>query len=350
MTRLLFHSKMVIMKVTKILPTPKPRRHIGRRIAAGLVFLLVIAATTWTVLNRQLIIDQITVWQYELPAEVLTLAKDSGLNDHGKFLLRASRAELNERAEFNRNCTMRESQAIVLGCFAARRIFIFNVTDERISGVRAVTAAHEMLHAAYARLGTRDRQNLDQLLEEQLARTTDQSLLELINIYAQSEPDQKFNELHSLFGTEVYQLSPALETYYKKYFADRHQVVQLYHAYSQVFTDLNTRAEKLQQELNAKNAAIAAASAQYRRDANQLSADIDEFNRCAKELNCFASQAAFDRARAALMTRQNDLQTTAAQINGQIDQYNAGVADLNALGIEAQKLNQSIDSHAPVIE
>ena len=35
----------------------------------------------------------------------------------------------------------------VLGCYANREISIFNVTDQRLDGIREVTAAHEMLHA-----------------------------------------------------------------------------------------------------------------------------------------------------------------------------------------------------------
>ena len=332
------------------LPQPKVRRHLGRRIFGAVIFVLIVGGSAWAAYNQQFIVDQFTAWQYDLPAKLTILAKDSGLNDHGKFLLRASRAELNEREDFNRNCTMRESQAIVLGCFSSGRIFIFNVTDERISAVRAVTTAHEMLHAAYARLSRGERQNLDKLLEEQLAETTDQNLLDLLEIYTQTEPDQKLNELHSLFGTEVEKLSPALEMYYKKYFSNRSQVVHLYQKYSQVFTDLHDRAQTLQQTLNTENAAIEAAIAQYNETTATLSSDIDKFNSCAQTLNCFASEAAFNAARAALVARQNALQAMAVQINNQINEYNASVAELNAIGIEAKGLNQSIDSHAPSID
>jgi hypothetical protein len=216
--------------------------------------------------------------------------------------------------------------------------------------VRIVTAAHEMLHAAYERLGAGERQNLDKLLQEQLARTTDQELLDLVKIYEKSEPGQELNELHSLFATEVAELSPELETYYKKYFVDRQKVVAAYQKYHQVFADLEARADNLKKQLDAENVSIAAAVADYERGVAALSTDINEFNACAKTLNCFASQAAFQQARAALITRQNSLSATANQINTRVEQYNVGVAELNALGIEAKKLNQSIDSHAPTIE
>ena len=327
----------------------KPR-HFGRRIAAALIFLAIMGAGVWAAFNRQFIIDQFTVWQYDMPRAVAALASDGGMNEHGEFLFRASRPELNDRANFNKNCAMRERQAIILGCYASGRIYVFDVTDARVSGVRTVTAAHEMLHAAYERLGAGERSDINKLLKKQLARTTDQELLDLVKIYAQTEPGRELNELHSLFATEVADLLPELENYYKKYFADRSKVVQVYQKYHQVFADLDARAAELKRQLEIKNAEIAATMAQYQTDVNALSLDIDEFNRCAQTLNCFASQAAFGQARAKLIARQNALKSTASQINSQIEQYNIGVAELNALGIEAQKLNQSIDSHAPLIE
>ncbi|MCL2280356.1 hypothetical protein FWC31_00495 [Candidatus Saccharibacteria bacterium] len=333
-------------------PILKPRRYhnIGRRITIAPIFFFIIIATVWAAFNRQFITDQITVWQYDMPPAVEELADDSGMNNHGKFLFHASRPELNDREEFNKNCTMREQQAIVLGCYVARRIYIFDVTDERVKGVRTVTAAHEMLHAAYERLDARERKELNKILEKQLAQTTDQELLDIVKLYTEAEPGQELNELHSLFATNLADLLSELENYYKKYFTDRGRVVAVYQKYHEVFTSLNTRAKELSNSLNDQNAAIAAATLQHERDMKQLASDVSEFNRCAQIMNCFASHAAFDRARAALIVRQNNLQNMADQINAQIEQYNINVAELNALGIEVQKLNQSIDSHAPMIE
>ena len=35
--------------------------------------------------------------------------------------------------------------------------YIYNVNDERLNGLKEVTAAHEMLHAAYERLPESDK-------------------------------------------------------------------------------------------------------------------------------------------------------------------------------------------------
>ncbi|MCL2451896.1 hypothetical protein FWD20_03465 [Candidatus Saccharibacteria bacterium] len=338
------------MSITASSSAPKSRRRLSRIIVSVSIFVIIAGAGAWAVLNRQNIIDQITVWQFNMPSAVAALADDSGMSVRGKFVFHASRPELNDHVAFNQNCEMRESQAVILGCFAGGRIFIFNVTDPRIYGIRTVTAAHEMLHAAYARLSASERKKVDRLLEKQFERTTDQTLLDLIEIYEKAEPGQKLNELHSLFGTEVSDLDSELEAYYEKYFADRARVVTIYQEYHQVFADLSAEVSALEKQLESESRAIAAALAEHEKGTSELAADITEFNNCADTLNCFASQAAFDRARAALMTRQAKLKETADQINAQVEKYNAGVADLNALGIEAKRLNQSIDSHAPTIE
>ena len=43
-----------------------------------------------------------------------------------------------------------------------------------------------------------------------------------------SEPGQRLNELHSLLGTEVAHLSPALERYSHRYFHDRQGIVSAF--------------------------------------------------------------------------------------------------------------------------
>ena len=90
---------------------------------------------------------ELTAWQNPLNPDVAKIADDAGVNENGKFLLQVSYARINNRDDFNKNCSNGdESQSIVLGCFSKNRIYIFNVSDEKIAGVKSVIAAHEMLH------------------------------------------------------------------------------------------------------------------------------------------------------------------------------------------------------------
>lgn len=333
---------------TSQLHNPK-RRSTFRRFLSLIFLLAVLAAGVWAVLNRQFVIDQITVWQFKPSAEITALSRDASLNDHGTFLFYASQPELQSATDFNSNCKTRETQSIVLGCYTNHRIFVFEVTDSRIVGVKTVTAAHEMLHAAYERLSSAERDRVDKLLEAQLAKTEDQDMLDLVALYDKLEPGERWNELHSIFGTEVAQLSGELETYYKQYFTDRSQVVAAYTHYHQVFTDLKAQATTLQDQLSSKKATIDSKTIEYDTKLAQLESDIKAFNQRAATTGGFASQAEFSRARASLMTRQSALTALAQQINALVAEYNRIVGDLNAVGIEINELNDNLNSQSQSI-
>ena len=319
--------------------------------AISFVFsLLFLAAAIWAVFNRQLIVDQITFWQFQPSSIISQSASDSGMNENGKFFYYASRPELNDRNSFNQNCTTRETQAIVLGCYVDNRIYLFDVTDDRISGIRTVVAAHEMLHAVYQRLGNTERDQLNKMLEDQLSKTTDKNILDIVKVYDRIEPGERLNELHSLFATETRNLSPELENYYKKYFSDRGKVVEIYQKYSQVFSDLETKAATLQDELKAKKTNIDSLTADYESQQKTLVSDIDSFNERAKTTGGFGTESEFELARETLINRQNSLKNIADQINGLIDEYNSGVNALNALGIEISKLNENLSSTGQTVE
>ena len=319
--------------------------------AISFVFsLLFLAAAIWAVFNRQLIVDQITFWQFQPSSIISQSASDSGMNENGKFFYYASRPELNDRNSFNQNCTTRETQAIVLGCYVDNRIYLFDVTDDRISGIRTVVAAHEMLHAVYQRLGNTERDQLNKMLEDQLSKTTDKNILDIVKVYDRIEPGERLNELHSLFATETRNLSPELENYYEKYFSDRGKVVEIYQKYSQVFSDLETKAATLQDELKAKKTNIDSLTADYESQQKTLVSDIDSFNERAKTTGGFGTESEFELARETLINRQNSLKNIADQINGLIDEYNSGVNALNALGIEISKLNENLSSTGQTVE
>ena len=321
----------------------REKGRVGRIISFIFSFLF-LAVAIWVVLNRQLVVDQITVWQFQPSSQISQLASDSGMNDTGRFLYYASRPELNDRSNFNQNCTTRETQSIVLGCYRDNRIYLFDVTDDRISGIRSVVAAHEMLHAAYQRLSDSERSTINKMLEQQLSETKDKNILDTVEIYNRIEPGEKLNELHSLFATETQNLSPDLENYYRKYFSDRGKVIEIYQKYSQVFNNLETKAANLQKNLKSQKSNIDKLTANYESQQKTLISDISSFNERAKSVGGFASQSVFDEARKDLVDRQNSLKTMTVKINGLINEYNSSVNDLNALGIEIAKLNENLKS------
>jgi chromosome segregation ATPase len=251
---------------------------------------------------------------------------------------------LSDRQEFNSSCnTNSKEQTIILGCYTGQRIYIYNITDPRLPGVRQVTAAHEMLHAAYDRLSRDEKTELHALIDTELKKITDARILNLIDIYNKTEPGELYNEMHSIFGTEVATLSPGLETHYKKYFIDRNKVVAFSAQYESVFTALKAKQQSLIADLESLANEIKERNNDLSEAVKDLDRDIRNFNQRANEGD-FESQAAFNAERNVLVARQLDLENDREIINQMIAAHEQKRKELEALNLEVNSLNQSLDS------
>lgn len=312
----------------------------------GLVVLIIsIAAAATLFLNRQQIVDQISIWQYTPTEEIAALAQRTRMNDGGRFYFYSSQPSVEGAETFNKECTRKEESTAILGCYNGRNIFIYDVTDTRLSGIKEVTAAHEMLHAAYDRLSSDEKTRVNKLLEAEYEKIKDgKEFAERMAFYARTEPSERYNELHSIIGTEVETLPAELEIYYKKYFSDRQQVASLHKKYANVFLQLQARSDQLSAELTQVGAAIEADSALYNSQVAQLNADIEAFNTKA-ENGGFVSHAQFQAERNALLTRANQLDERRSAINAGIVKYNQLRAELEAVASQSEALNRSINSN-----
>lgn len=329
-------------------PAPSSRRrnrHTKGRVLASVFVAFLLALATLVLYNRQTVVDQLTVWRFTPSTELVGLADDAGLSERGKFYLYASQAEVSDKTEFNTACgDLQNERTVVIGCYvgADKRIYIYDVTDVQLDGVRETTAAHEMLHAAYDRLSDGERTRVDELLKAQEALITDERIIKLIKEYEKSEPESVVNELHSIFATEIRDLSPELEIYYTQYFTDRSKVLALKEKYEKVFTDLAAKQTALVDELNTLASDINARQKQYEALLTTLNTDIAAFNTWAQ--SGMASTSAYSTRRAALQLRITTVDAERAVINADIDTYTAKKAELDKLNINAASLNQSIDS------
>lgn len=321
---------------------PRANTH-GRKLAIILVLTSIVIALI-LLLNRQYIIDQVTVWQYQPSGQIAALAERTTMKDTGKFYFYASRPSLEDAGAFNQKCDRKEQSTAILGCYTGHNIYIYNVTDGRLDGIREVTAAHEMLHAAYDRLGDDERNKLDKLLEAEYEKLKgNKQLAERMAFYARTEPGERGNELHSVIGTEIADIAPELETHYKKYFENRHQVVALHNKYESLFSSLQSRAENLSAQLSQLGDTIEADSVNYNKDVIQLNQAIEAFNAKA-ENGGFSSQEEFDSERSALMARADQLEATRKAINDMISRYESLRQELLNIASQSQELNRSIDS------
>jgi len=321
---------------------PSSRRHVIR---SALLSLVLIGTAVAALLNRQQIIDQLVVWNFEPTTELQAVVERTKLSETGTFYLYASETKIVGSDVFNDACgSLQNEKTVVIGCYRMpeQRIFVYKVADDRLDGVTETSAVHEMLHAAFDRLSGAEKTRLGELLRAEEKKITDERLLSLIKYYNESEPTEVVNELHSIFGTEVRALSPELEAHYARYFTNRQAVIDLKDSYEQTFTELRTKQASLVTELNSLAADIEAKQRTYDTRLSQLNTDIQTFNTWAKSQS--ATLAEFTVRRTRLQTNIDALEYERTTINNAIDTYNSKKAELDALNLQAEELYKSINS------
>lgn len=317
--------------------------HLSRIFFRLSLSVLLLAGATFVFLNRQQLLDHYMVWQYKPTPAMTSIADRAAFNDKGKFLFYASHPELLKREAFNDACrSVSTEQTAILGCYSSYRIYLFDIDDERLDGVKEVTAAHEMLHAAYQRLSEKEKSYVDNLLEQQSLGESEERLVELMAQYEVTQPGERHNELHSILGSELRSLSPELEEYYSQYFTDRLQLVDLSESYQSVFDDLKNRQESLASTLNELADRIEREGAVYRRNLMVLDNDVEIFNRDASSGSMTRSE--YDSRKSGLESRQAQLRQSYQSIQSMLREHEQKRAELAAINSESNALNRSINS------
>ena len=316
----------------------------SRKAVAGVVTLIVLALLGFGLFNLQAIEDWLRLRNYAPPVAITVIAKADTMTDDAKHIFYVTHPDLiNEANAFRQTCPSFE-QTIVLGCYRSgfsSAIYIYNVQDARLNGVVEVTAAHEMLHAAYDRLDQDDKSRINGLLNDFYSDDLrDKRVLETIDTYKQTEPDELLNEMHSIFATEVGSLTPELESYYQRYFSNRSAVVAFASKYADEFTsriaeikDFEQRLVDLKQKIDNKETTLGSQLEQMEADRRRLdglraSGQVDEYN---------AAVPAFNAA-------VNGYNDGVVELRADIAEYNRLVAAHNALAAELSSLYDSLDT------
>lgn len=311
-----------------------------RQIFRTAILVAVLAGVIAAAAYYQEISDWWFLRSYEPPAPITQLAEDAAMSDKGRDYFYVADPKINEKKTFNKNCPSTE-EASVLGCYTNQRIYIMRVEREKLDGVMEVTAAHEMLHAAYDRLDSDTRSRITALLEEEVDRIQDQDIIKLIERYEKNDgPEARRNELHSILPTQVSELSPELETYYSRYFTDRQQVVDLYNQYEGTFENIRQQIESLRSQVDNLKSRI-----------NSLEARIDSQRQRVDELNRRLEQHEQQGNREAynnLIPQQNaaveEYNRMVEQYRSLISRHNSKVEELNEIVLLQRDLVNSLDS------
>ena len=254
----------------------------------------------------------------------------------GRSVFFSASPQLRARAGFTLSCPDTEKKQI-LGCYVNGRIFILRVDRPELSTVMEVTAAHEMLHAAYDRLSGSERRRIDGLTTSFYAASKDPELKEIVERYPASD---RTNELHSLLGTQVADLSSDLERHYRQYFSDRSRVVAAHAESDEVFDQIEARHAQLLAEINSISGEIDELVPQQEAavsEAKSLSAQIEalraqdrieESNRLVPQQNAATDRATALQARIVLLS--NDHNQRVREINDLVFRQDQLVRSLGA--------------------
>ncbi|WGD38513.1 hypothetical protein [Lysinibacter sp. HNR] len=327
--------------------TEGSRRKRGRIIA----FIAVIAVAAIALLgyiNRQYITDQVTVWTFTPSSEVVEVKDRLNLTDRGEFVFLASSPTLESSQLFNEQCSNvnHGDGGHVLGCFTGENIHLFKIDDERLNGVVEVTAAHELLHAAYSRLSDAEKEDLNRILLSEYERIGAEKpeIKERMAVYDQLTEAQFVNELHSVLGTEVSGLSAELEEHYATYFTNRQIILDLFNSYHSAFTSLQSQAQEIEAQMRSLGDSIESRRQSYEESITTLNATIAAFNDRAQS-GSFSSQAEFQSERNRLLSRADALEAERTTLESDVSKYNELRQKLIALGAESQELNRVLDSN-----
>ncbi len=325
-------------------PSPSKQRsaHKNRRgsiIGLGLVLLLAAVLVVY----RQPIIDWWRLRDYQPPAAISQLADQDTMTPYARHLFYLNKPELlSTVSSFRHNCPENED-AIVLGCYHPNQagIYIYDVKAADLQGVSQVTAAHEDLHAVYERLSDQDRRRVDGLLEDYYKNgLTDQRVKDEIKLYQKNEPKAVVNEMHSVFGTEVGDLPPALENYYKQYFSNRAAIVAFSQRYEQAFTARQSQISRDDQQLTAMKQQINSQETALQAQHNQLSDTQNQL----KALLAAGQTTEYNARIPAYNAQVQSYNSGVASLKNLISRYNQLVEARNAIAQELTTLDKALDT------
>jgi hypothetical protein len=252
------------------------------------------------------------------------------------------------KQSFALSCPDNSEQFVVLGCYRLNQqgIFILQVNNTDLAGIEQVTAAYETLHAIYQRLSPSQQAKLNaQLKSYENNQLSDPVIKAQIANFRKTESGEVYNEMTSLFGTDVANLPASLTKFYAQYFNNRQNLVNLYTNYESAFTtrqnqisSLDSQLQSLQAQINSNESSL---SSQY---SNILTTQTSLNN--LKSSNQIAQYNSGVPSYNAEVDSYNQAVNTTQDL---IDQYNNLAEQHNSIALEEQQLTQAITSSAKPI-
>jgi len=280
--------------------------------------------------------DWVQLRNYTPPAAVSTLAVEATMTPEATHIYYVNHPVIEPSPiTFRKACAIAE-QTIVLGCYHSNQagIEIYDVKDARLKGVEEVTAAHEMLHAAYDRLSSREKNTINaELLDYYNNHLTDQRIKDTMDSYKKTEPNDVVNEMHSVFGTEVANLPAPLENYYKQYFVNRGAVTTYAASYEGEFTSRSA-------QIDADDAQLSGMKAQIQNDEQDLQTQLNGLQADRSQIENSGTESEVNQYNSRVSTYNAGVR----KLQSEIAAYNSLVETRNAIAADLASLQSSLDT------
>jgi hypothetical protein len=283
---------------------------------------------------------------YTPPSMVVQLANQDTMNAYTRHLFYLNKPQLPTTvASFRKVCPENED-TIVLGCYhpVQNGIYIYAVQDQTLAGIQQVTAAHEVLHAVYARLSNAARSRLDSELESYDTNgLSDPTVKAEVALYRKTEPGSVYDEMSCTFGTEISHLPAALNQYYAQFFTNRQKVVGYAQQYQAQFT-------VRQQQIAMDDAQLTSQRQQITNLQDELASannSLDVQKAQLQQMLSGGQVTTYDSAVAGYNTQVDNYNTELGQLKLTITSYNQLVATRNVLAGQLTTLDSAIDTRVP---
>jgi hypothetical protein len=266
-------------------------------------------------------------------ADLVAVADRTYLTEEGRALLFASKPRIASLAEVAAACE-RPIDDPPAGCFSSLGgISVYQPADARVADSAVTTLAHELLHAAWEKLGIGERVRVGELLEAEVARVpADDPVLSSIEWSIGDHASSRQTELFAYLGSSV-QLdggfAPELETLYARWFTDRAALVALARRMESTVDSVYSEAVAAIEGLTAQEQANANERAQLEADRAAHEAARVRYNADADQYNALPAE---ERSRWMATWTDADGQTRTAPLEEslrvrlvQLDEYRAAL-------------------------
>lgn len=306
----------------------------------------ILCLAVYGILQSTWLLDTLKGWGYEPALNVAMIEADLDLTDDGRRIFRATQPLVESSDDFNEHCNSHDAEVSLLGCYTDGKIYIYEIQMSQLESANKVTAAHELLHAAWERMGKRERNQVSEWLQ-QLYQDRREWFDSELEVYDEAD---KIEEMYTRAGTKLADLPEELEAHYAKYFRNRAQIVQFYQDYEAPFLALQLEMDELADKIDTIGQRIETERELYLQDLADLDVRIDQFNQCAATANCFSTEAEFTRRRSALLAERTALENMRTELNAKIAENNQRVQDYRERRAQLGELSNAMNSNIKLVE